>query len=62
MSHVVKHKVAEHILERKLRTPVVAVSAYLDRFDEDAYKRCRIRGRISKPYRVREILDVVRSI
>ncbi|HVR83982.1 MAG TPA: response regulator [Planctomycetota bacterium] len=54
-------EVARHILERQLNTPVIAISGHLDRWSDDRVARAGIRRQLSKPYRVREILDAIRD-
>jgi CheY-like chemotaxis protein len=53
--------VAEHLRGLGQSTPVVVISAYLDRWDEGAYARCQIQKRIAKPYRVKDILEAIRG-
>jgi DNA-binding NtrC family response regulator len=54
-------EVARHILEHQLNTPVIAISGFLDRMPDDRVARAGIRRQLSKPYRVREILDAIRD-
>lgn len=54
-------EVARHILEHQLSTPVIAISGHLDRWSDDRVARAGIRRQLSKPYRVREILDAIRD-
>jgi len=54
-------EVARHILEHQLNTPVIAISGNLDRWSDDRVARAGIRRQLSKPYRVREILDAIRD-
>jgi CheY-like chemotaxis protein len=53
--------VARHVLERHLRIPVIAVSGYLDRWADASYARAGIRRHLSKPVRVKDILDAIRN-
>lgn len=54
-------EVARHILERQLATPVIAISGFLDRWDEGLISQAGIRRQLAKPYRAREILDAIRD-
>lgn len=54
-------EVARHVLEGGMRTPIIAVSGYIDRSREREYEGLGIRRRLSKPYRAREILDAIRD-
>lgn len=47
------------VAERASGTPVVIVSAYLDRCSDEAYRRLRIQKKIAKPYRVKDILEAI---
>lgn len=51
--------VARYAAVRNLAIPIVAVSGYLDRWPEDLYARSGIRRRLSKPVRIREVLEAV---
>lgn len=53
--------VARYILEKGLKIPVVAVSSYLDQWADESFSTLGIRRQVSKPYRVREILDAIRD-
>jgi CheY-like chemotaxis protein len=54
-------EVARYILEKGLNLPVVAVSGYLDHWADESFSNLGIRRQVSKPYRVREILDAIRD-
>jgi two-component system cell cycle response regulator CpdR len=54
-------EVARHVLEGGLRTPIVAISGFIDRTRVRDYEGLGIRRQLSKPYRAREILDAVRD-
>lgn len=55
-------QVAEHILARGLDLPVITLSAYLDRWDQQTFTRLKIRRSIAKPYRVKEILEALEAV
>jgi CheY-like chemotaxis protein len=50
--------VAEAIRDTKI--PVVAMSAYLDRWNDDAYRRAGFRSRLCKPFKSAELLSALR--
>ena len=52
-------EVARHILDRRLRIPVIAVSANMDRLENVPAETSGIRWQVRKPYRAREILDAI---
>jgi CheY-like chemotaxis protein len=54
-------EVARHILERQLATPVIAISGFLDQWNDGRISQAGIRKQLSKPYRAREILDAIRD-
>jgi CheY-like chemotaxis protein len=54
-------EVARHILERQLATPVIAISGFLDQWNDGRISEVGIRKQLSKPYRAREILDAIRD-
>lgn len=54
-------EVARHILEKQLRTTVIAISGFLDRWSGDSIRKAGIRRQVSKPYRARDILDAIRD-
>jgi DNA-binding response OmpR family regulator len=41
--------------------PVIAMSAYLDRWSDDAFVRAGFRSRIRKPFKSAELLSALRS-
>jgi len=54
-------EVARYILERQLATPVIAISGFLDQWNDGRISQVGIRKQLSKPYRAREILDAIRD-
>ncbi|HEX7896538.1 MAG TPA: response regulator [Planctomycetota bacterium] len=54
-------EVARHVLEGGMRTPIIAISGFIDRSREREYEGLGIRRQLSKPYRPREILDAIRD-
>ena len=54
-------EVARHILEGGMRTPIIAISGFIDRSRSREYEGLGIRRQLSKPYRAREILDAIRD-
>lgn len=54
-------EVARYILERQLRTSVIAISGFLDRWSGESYTQAGISRQLSKPCRARDILDAIRD-
>jgi CheY-like chemotaxis protein len=54
-------EVARHVLEGGMRTPIIAISGFIDRSRSREYEGLGIRRQLSKPYRAREILDAIRD-
>ena len=53
--------VARHVQKKGGKVPVIAVSAYLERWDEATYKQLGIRRLIRKPYRLEDIRAALRD-
>ena len=54
-------EVARHVLEGGMRTPIIAISGFIDHSRSREYEGLGIRRQLSKPYRPREILDAIRD-
>ena len=54
--------VARHIIEKKLKLPIVAVSAYLERWNDRDFNRLGIGRRVPKPYQVKKIMQILREL